>query len=93
MLLVLFIYFIYLFIFMLLLCKFVSTLNKVLIIIIINYVLDFRPGGPGSIPGVDDNMNTILNLWDHASRGSTTFADSRIVAVGTLTNESHPLVR
>ena len=33
MLLVLFIYFIYLFIFMLLLCKFVSTLNKVLIII------------------------------------------------------------
>ena len=21
------------------------------------YVLDFRPGGPGSIPGVDVNMN------------------------------------
>ena len=45
--------------------------------------LDFRPSDPGSIPGVDDNMDIkILNLWDYASRGSMTIADSRIVAVG-----------
>ena len=48
--------------------------------------LDFRPGGSpgsGSITGVDGKYeNKILNLWDYASRGSTTITDSRIVAVG-----------
>ena len=29
--------------------------------------LDFRPSDPGLIPGVDDNMNKILNLRDHES--------------------------
>ena len=39
--------------------------------------LDFRPGDPGSIPGVDGKYeNKILNLLDYASRDSTTIADS-----------------